>query len=169
MSSTKNIASALTEVAENIQDHLDKNNTNISIYSGPTKMPIVNNFALLFHSSFLETIDEYKLSLNDIRVVLKIIDYMKFGNLIHISWSKIALDLNIKPNNITRHISKLKKAKLIIDDSGNIYLNPQIIAKGKFLQQDKELKEILNKGAEILEGTTISPNIITKEIREKTN
>ena len=59
-------------------------------------MPIINNYALLIHTAFLQTINDYNLTLNDVKVMLKIIEYMKFGNLVHLSWSKVAEDLNIK-------------------------------------------------------------------------
>ena len=78
--------------------------------------------------------------------------------------------LKYKRNNITRHVSKLKQAKLIIDDDGNIFLNPQIIAKGKFLQKgDENLIHLLEKGAEALEGTNVKPSILTPKMqKEKT-
>lgn len=163
-----NFTETLTEISEKVQAEIDKGNAQISIFTGATKMPIVNNYALLFHTAFLQTIDDYKLSLNDVRVMLKIIEYMKFGNLVHMSWTKLGKDLGISSKNISRHITKLRNAKLILDDDGNIYLNPQIVAKGKFLQKgDEDLEKLLDKGAEALEGTNIKPNIITPKMKKE--
>lgn len=165
---TTDLTATLTEVTEKVQAEIDKGNTHISIFTGASKMPIINNYALLFHTAFLQTINDYNLTLNDVKVMLKIIEYMKFGNLVHLSWSKVAEDLNIKRNNITRHVSKLKQAKLIIDDDGNIFLNPQIIAKGKFLQKgDENLIHLLEKGAEALEGTNVKPSILTPKMQKE--
>ena len=136
----------------------------------PARMPIVNNFALIFHNTFLFTIDDYNLSRNDIRVMLKIIDLMKFGNLVKLSWADVARSLGIPEKNIIRHIKKLRDAHLLIDDEGgNTYLNPQIIAKGKFLQKngDETLIQLLDLGAKAMEDTAMSPNIITPNIRKK--
>lgn len=163
-----NLTETFTEVAEKIQEQIDQGNTQISVFTSATKMPIINNYALLFHTAFLQTIDEYKLTLNDIRVMLKIIELMRFGNLVHISWTKIAKELKIMPKNMSRHINKLKKANLLLDDEGNIFLNPQIIAKGKFLQKgDENLVNLLEKGATALEGTNIKPNIITPKMQKE--
>ena len=161
-----NLTETFTEVAEKIQEQMNKGNTRISVFAGATKMPIINNYALLFHTAFLQTIDEYNLALNDVRVMLKIIELMKFGNLVHISWTKIAKDLKIMPKNMSRHINKLKQAKLLLSEDGNIFLNPQIIAKGKFLQKgDDDTIKLLEKGAEALEGTNIKPNILTPKMQ----
>lgn len=163
-----NLTETFTEVAEKIQEQMDKGNTRISVFTGASKMPIINNYALLFHTAFLQTIDDYNLALNDVRVMLKIIELMKFGNIVHISWTKVAKDLKILPKNMTRHINKLKKAKLLLDDDGNIFLNPQIIAKGKFIQHgDDETIKLLEKGAQALEGTNIKPNIITPKMKKE--
>lgn len=163
-----NLLEALGEVADKVQEQMDKNNTQISIHSGPARMPIINNYALLFNTAFLQTLDDYKLTLNDVRVMLKIIEYMKFGNLVHVSWAKLAIDIGIKPQNITRHIKKLKTAKLLLDDNGNVFLNPQIIAKGKFIAKgDEDTMRLLDLGAQALEGTNIKPNIMTPKMREK--
>lgn len=161
------LTDTLAEVAERVQEQIDKHNTNISIFTGSTKMHIINNYALLFHTAFLQTIDDYNLSLNDVRVMLKIIELMKFGNLVHMSWTKIAKDLKIIPKNMSRYINKLKQAKLIIDDDGNIFLNPQIIAKGKFTIHDEKSVHLLEKGAEALEGTNVKPSILTPKMKEK--
>ena len=49
-------------------------------------------------------------------------------------------------------------------------MNPQIIAKGKFLQKgDENLIHLLEKGAEALEGTNVKPSILTPKMqKEKT-
>ena len=166
----KESTDVLQSVVDGIQEQFDKGNKSVNVFTAPARMPIVNQFALIFHNNFLMTIDEYKLALNDIRIMLKIIDLMKFGNLVKLSWSDVARSLDIDPTNMGRHIKKLKKAALLIEDNGgNTYLNPQIIAKGKFLENssDKTLIEILNIGADAIDGTNVTPSIITDKIRNK--
>lgn len=168
--STKNSMAAFEEIAEDIQQKLEDGNKQVNVFTAPARMPIVNQFALIFHNNLLLTLDEYKLTLNDLRVILKIIDLMKFGNLVKLSWSDVARSLGINPQNMNRHINKLRKAHLLIDDEGgNTYLNPQIIAKGKFIQgkQDQQLIEVLNLGADAIEGSGRTPSIITERIRRK--
>lgn len=170
MSTAKDSTSALEAIADSLQETMKNGNKQVNVFTAPARMPIVNQFALIFHNNFLLTIDDYNLRLNDIRVMLKIIDLMKFGNLVKLSWSDVARSLRIDPTNMGRHIKKLKQAKLLIEDEGgNTYLNPQIIAKGKFIQEkeDQQLIKILNIGAEALEGTNIKPSIITKKIKNK--
>ena len=157
----------ITSVVDSINDHLD-NSKSVNVFAAPARMPIVNNFALIFYNTFLQTIDDYDLSRNDIRVLLKIIELMKFGNLVRISWADVAKSLKIPQKNITRHIKKLRNAKLFIDDNGNTYLNPQIIAKGKFLQKsgDDTLLKILDLGAKELAKEGMDPNIITPKMQQ---
>jgi len=90
-------------------------------------------------SAFLSMIDECKLTRNEIRLTLKIIEMMRFGNLVKTSWASVGESLGIKRNNMTRHLKALKEAHILIeDDGGNVFLNPQIIAKGKILGGKKK-------------------------------
>lgn len=166
---TKNGTEALQTIVESIENQFKDGNKAVNIFTAPARMPIVNQFALIFHNNFLLTIDEYNLTLNDIRVMLKIIDLMKFGNLVKLSWSDVGKSIGIKKQNMAKHVKKLKDASLLIDDeSGNTYLNPQIIAKSKFLEKtDQKIIEILNLGADAIDGTNITPSILTDKIRNK--
>lgn len=164
---SKNIGSSLLNVAENIQNHMNTTNSQVFVYVGKKKMQIVNEFAIMFGTAFLQCIDDYNLTRNDIRIMLKIIEYMKFGNLIKFSYSSLAKDLKIDKSNVSKTIKKLKENKLIITDNNNDYLNPHVIAKGNFTDEVSE--HLLNKAAEELEGSNISPNILTEQLRKKSN
>ena len=90
-------------------------------------------------SAFLSMIDECKLTRNEIRLALKLIQKVQSGCLIRISWASFGESLGIKRNNMPRHIKALKEAQILIeDDGGNVFLNPQIIAKGKILGGKKK-------------------------------
>lgn len=159
----RNIENSLMDVIENVQNHMDSTNSQVFVYSGKRKMQIINEFAILFVTAFLQCIDEYNLTRNDIRVMLKIIEYMKFGNLLRMSYSTIAKDLKIDKSNVSKTIKKLKDNKLIINDNGNEYLNPHVIAKGNFIDNDGE--RLLNYAAE---ESDILPSILTPYLRTKT-
>lgn len=165
----KNAADVLASTADLMQEKMDETNAQVNVFVSKSKMPIVNQFVLLFYQSFLFTIDEYNLSRNEIRTVLKILEYTQFGNLIQLSYTKLAKDLNMDKANTSRIIKKLKAASLLIDDDGNLFLNPQIIAKGSFLKRDEiETEKLLEKGAELMKQTIGStPNILTDSLRKK--
>ena len=157
----------LTEAADRLQEQMQKNpNANVNMYMGKARIPIMNNYVLLFYNAFDKMIDEYSLSRTEIRTMLKIMEYMRFGNLIQLSQKKMAEDLKIDRPFVSRIMKRLKNCGLLIDDGGNLYLNPQIIAKGRFMNDEDEL--LLEKGAEILrEKTGLSPSILTKKLKEK--
>ena len=167
---TRDAENAVASLLADVQQKMDESDSSINVYTSPSKMPIVNQFALLFFSAFLSIIDEFKLTRNDIRVILKIIEMMQFGNLVKLSWTNIGESLGINRPNMVRHIKSLKGAQLLIEDEGgNVFLNPQIIAKGKFLpgKGDGDIERLLDLGAEALKGTSASPSIITPKMRKE--
>lgn len=167
--SQNNAHDVLATMTEGLQDKMDETNSKVNVFVARAKMPIVNQFVLLFYQSFLFTIDEYNLSRNEIRTILKILEYAQFGNLIQLSYTKLAKDLGMDKSNCSKIMKKLKTTGLLIDEDGNMFLNPQIIAKGNFLKLDEiENERLLNKGAELLEKTIgLAPNILTRELRKK--
>lgn len=157
----------LTSLLEQLQGQIDSKNAKLFLSSGRFKMKILNEFALMFASVFLQTIDDYKLTRNDIRVVLKIIEYAQFGNLLRMSYSSLSKDLNIHKADISKSIKRLKESKLIVDIDGSLYLNPHIICKGRFNTSDSKDEELINRSADALEETNRKPSIETKYIRNK--
>lgn len=164
MSQAQNV---LTQAADKLQEQLEKNpNTSVNIYMGKARLPIANNYVILFYHALYTVIDDYDLSRNEIRTMLKILEYMQFGNLISMSQKKLGEDLKINKGRMSTIMKRLKTCGLILDDSGNLYLNPQVIAKGKFL--DKQEETLLEKGAEVLqEKLRLGPNILTEKLRKQ--
>lgn len=161
------IENSISELLLQLQKNIDSKNARLFLSTGKIKMQILNEFAFLFCSSFLQTIDDYNLSRNDIRIVLKIIEYMQFGNLLKLAYSSIAKDLNIDKGNVSKSIKKLKVCKLIIDIDGSLYLNPHIILKGKLNSFNEDDIKIINKSADALKGTKLKPSISTPYIKNK--
>lgn len=159
-----NINEIQTTIVEEVAKHFKDGEHEVNIFAMPARQPLANQFVMVFVENLLLSIDDYDLSKNDIRVLLKITSLMKFGNLVHVSWASIGSDLGISSKNISRNIKNLKDAKLLIEYDGNTYLNPQIIAKGKFLrkQGDNSLSDILRAGKYALEGTNLKESIVEK-------
>lgn len=158
---------ALSGILDNIQNNMDEKNSDLNIFIGKDRMDICNDFVILFYNSLLNIINEYNLSKTDIKAILKILEYMQYGNLIRMSFAQLARDIGIDPSNINKTIKKLKQSKLLIDKESNLYLNPHVISKGKFKNKDEEARELLEYSAELLENSNISPSILTPKLRKK--
>ena len=167
---TQDAEKAISSLLFDVQQKMDETDGRINVFTSPSKTPIINEFALLFFSAFLSIIDEFNLTRNEIRLTLKIIEMMRFGNLVKLSWASVGESLGIKRNNMTRHIKSLKEAQILIEDeSGNVFLNPQVIAKGKFLvgKGNEDIEKLLDLGAEALKGTSAKPSIVTPKMRRE--
>lgn len=158
---------ALNEILDNIQNNMDEKNSDLNVFIGKEKMDICNDFVILFYNSLLNIINEYNLSKTDIKAVLQILEYMQYGNLVRMSYAQLARDIGIDPSNINKIIKKLKQSYLLIERNNNLYLNPHIIAKGRFKKKDNDAKELLEYSAELLDGTSVKPSILTKNIKNK--
>lgn len=160
---------ALNEILDNIQTNMDEKNSDLNVFIGKEKMDICNDFVILFYSSLLNIINEYNLSKTDIKAILQILKYMQYGNLVRMSYAQLARDIGIDPSNINKTVKKLKQSNLLIERESGLYLNPHIISKGKFKKKDDNARELLEYSAKLLEGTNITPSILTPELRKKIN
>ena len=160
---------ALNGILDNIQNNMDEKNSDLNIFIGKERMDIRNDFVILFYNSLLSIINEYNLSKTDIKAILKILEYMQYGNLIRMSYAQLARDIGVDPSNINKTIRKLKQSKLLIEKDSNLYLNPHVISKGKFKNKDDEAKELLEYSAQLLEDLNLEPSILTPNLRKKIN
>lgn len=167
MAKYKSSSEALDDILNNIQTNMNEKNSDLNLFIGKERMEICNDFVILFYNSLLNIIEEFNLSKTDIKAILKILEYMQYGNLVKMSFAQLARDINIDPTNISRVIKKLKQSQLLIEKNNNMYLNPHIIAKGRFKRKDDDAKELLEYSAELLDGTSIKPSILTQKIKDK--
>lgn len=167
MAKYKSSSEALDDILDNIQINMNEKNSDLNLFIGKERMEICNDFVILFYNSLLNIIDEFNLSKTDIKAILKILEYMQYGNLVKMSFAQLARDINIDPTNISRVIKKLKQSQLLIEKNNNMYLNPHIIAKGRFKRKDDDAKELLEYSADLLDGTNIKPSILTQKIKDK--
>lgn len=142
-----NIAKNLTEKEiQKIDEGIDKkknNKTNqeqINVFVTKDKRKIkpLNEFVILFISSFRQIIEKYNLTGKEIKILLCLIEKMKIGNQLVISQIGIAKELNEKQPNISRAFKKFFECGLLVkDEFGNIFINSQIITKQNLEQTQK--------------------------------
>jgi len=167
-SSNEKSVKVLTEVASSIDEKLEASGSvNVSVAKSRVLLKTSNNFVLLFYESFLKVIDDFELQRTDIRVILKILEIAKFGNLISFSLAGVARELEIDRSTVSKSVKKLKEVGIFFeDDNKNMFLNPQVIAKGS-LHECHETA-MVEKGAEILkEKLGVEPNFLTKKMLEE--
>lgn len=164
----KNAAEILTNTAEKLQEKMEEKEFSPNVFVVPDKVHYLNEFVLIFVANFEIIIEEYSLTKNDIRVIFKILNNMKFGNLISLSNSTLAKELGIDKSNISKIIKKLRKTELIIEKDGSLFFNPHIATKGNMNEKDEDKKQLLDYSAMILEenNSKITPSIGTDNIRK---
>lgn len=151
MSTHKNANDTLIDVAQGLQKHMDHKEARSNVIIAKNRMQTFNEYAFLFASNINSIIDQYNLNRSEIRVVLKLIEYMYFGNLLSFSNSKLAKDLNLDPSNCSKIVKRLKKTELIVEDDGNLYFNPHIACKGTLDEKHPEDRKLIDYSAVILD------------------
>ena len=123
----------LEEFIEQAKDE----NLQVNIIKSKQKVKPNQSFSLVFQSNLIQITRDYKLNNTDFLVLLKVIEYVSYGNLISLTQQTIANDLNIAQPHVSRSWVKLVKAKIIYKSNGSLFLNPQYIVKGN-LKESKE-------------------------------
>lgn len=169
MKNHNNANEALADIAQNLQDQMDEKNAKATVIIGKNKMQTLNEYAFLFAANLNSVIDDYDLSKQEIRIVLKLIEYMYFGNLLSFSNSRLAKDLKMDPSNVSKAVKRLKDSELIVNDCGNLFFNPHIACKGTLDERIPEMGRILDYSAIVLEEhhSKATPSIATRNIRNK--
>lgn len=154
---------ALGKINEAVSDDAKS----VSVTIGPERMETINPFVLLFYNSLLDIIDEYKLRMTEVKALLMLLNYMQYGNLVNVSWSQLMRDIGVLETNSTRIVKKLKDSGILICKDGHTFLNPHVVAKGKFRRRDNTATELLEFAADELMQRGMKPNIMTKNIKRK--
>lgn len=167
--SCQDAVETLSDVAEKLQTHMDKKESVANVFISKNKMQTLNEYVFLFYENLDNIIKHYKLNTTEIRIVLKIINYMRFGNLISLSITSLAKDLDMNKGNVSRALKKMKSTELIVERDGNLFFNPHIACKGVFDERKPEDRQLLDYSAVILEqyGNNATPSIATTNIRRK--
>lgn len=83
-----------------------------------------------------------KLNSNDFAVLMSIMFHLEFNsNIVRVTYSQIHEETGIEVNNISSHISNLRKARFIIKDGNDIIVNVNYLFKGDLLEFYKAYKK----------------------------
>ena len=169
MAKHNNIDAAMDDIKETLNENLEKGNGNISVKMAVKydKMQFANPFVIFFCASLLKIIEEYNLTRLEIKVLLRMMDVMKYGNAINVSFTQILRDIGSDPSNSSKVMKRLKDAKLIIEEGGHTFLNPHVVAKGNINENNPDDAALLEHAAAELEEIGIGPGITTKAMRKK--
>lgn len=103
-------------------------------------------FVFFFPENWRKLCVEFGLSGLESNVLLLIIEKMHFGNLVQISQSGIAKELNTKQPSVSRVFKSLKNKQVLFEDENkNIYLNPRLCSKGSPHSLNEKNKEFFIK------------------------
>lgn len=123
-------------------------NENINIFKGKRKANLKENFVMVFNKALLKAVITHKLTNTDISVLLQVIEYVSWGNVINLTQQNIAEDLNIKQQQVSRSFKKLRDAEIFIDGKkGSLFLNPEYLVKGDLFKatESDAYKQVVNK------------------------
>lgn len=170
---TKNIGEALYKTAVDIQEKLSDDKEVNVITTNHIKYCPKSPFVILFQNEFFLTIEQYKLTQTDLRVMFRILYYISYGNCINLERKILCKDLNIDKSRLSRSFKNLHDCGLLITTEAGTFLNPQIIVKGSLKNFTKEEQQKLTElGAKILmekikSGPTIETEKMMKERKER--
>lgn len=142
MNRAENITSNITSKLSTAMN--DNPNSDIKVTIAKDKkrnMKPLTPFVIVFYKNLDEILKTYKLSNFEMRVLLKLVDCMQYGNLISVNQKSIADALESSRQQVNRAFKSLKKTGLFIEVEGSLFMNYNIITKGD-LWSAKDVKEI---------------------------
>lgn len=122
------------------------------------KIDPINPFALCFTGSLSAIIIARKLSPTAIALLLLLLDLAKFGNLVSVNQKGLAARLGVKQPAISKALSKLVAAGVIIELPEGQFFNPQIITKQGLDTVARNHPGAVVAGIEALRAAGMSPN-----------
>ena len=121
--------SELKEKLNDVIDELDEN-ANLNIIKSKMKAKPNNEFIMMFNKGLLETAIKHRLTTTDYKVLLAVLNYVSYGNVINLTQQTIADDLEITRPQVNVSYGKLIKAKIFYKEKGSLFLNPNYLVKG---------------------------------------
>jgi DNA-binding transcriptional ArsR family regulator len=123
---TEQITSAIHTVQE--RDDID-GEIHVHVSKRREKITPINAFALCFTGSLSAIIRAKKLSPTAIALLLTLLDLAKHGNLVSVNQKGLAAMLGVKQPAISKALTKLVSAGIIIELPEGQYFNPQLITR----------------------------------------
>ncbi|MHB6877795.1 replication/maintenance protein RepL [Klebsiella pneumoniae] len=128
-------------------DRSDKNkegiNLNAKVYvEKEKKTSLKKDFVITFVEN-LEALAKLNLKPNEFRIIVEIVKVMEYGNLINLSQSTIAKNLNLAKSNVSYYFKNLKKKNILVEKDGHVFMNSNIFSKGLAHRLDEEKRKNL--------------------------
>lgn len=127
----------LVEIAKGLNDRQDI----VTVYKKMSKYDFLQEFAFIFCSNLRDINRKYRLTQTEWTVLMELGHHLQFGNKVKISQKMLAEETGISSANISRAMKRLKEIEIILEIDNSMYLNPQLLAKGKI---DNYILEISN-------------------------
>lgn len=127
----------------------------ISIAKEKRNLKPLNGFVMLFYENFEHLLINKALKGSEVAILTILINQMAYGNQLAIKQSGIARKLGVSAPYVSKVFKKFKQIGIILEDEDGVYLNPQIVAKGK-LWDHKENIDRYNKSVLISEQNGLS-------------
>lgn len=140
-----------TFINERSIDKLDKAVGKVKAQSGEGDIEVkiakqrkiikANDFCMVFYQNIGKLLSDGELNItrNDMRVLFKLLEYTRLGNLLSFSQTQIAKELGLTRQVVNRSLSNLKKKEVILETERGLFFNPLIICKGGYDQIAKEV------------------------------
>lgn len=125
-----------------------KDGENMNVFKGRKKADIKEEFVMVFNKTLTNALISKQLTIVDLTVLFKVVEYVSFGNVINLTQQHIADDIGIKRQQVNRSFKKLRETGIFIDGKkGSLFLNPQYLVKGDMYKatESEAYKEIRNQ------------------------
>ena len=123
-------------------------NLNAKVYvEKEKKTSLKKDFVITFVDN-LEALAKLNLKPNEFRIIVEIVKVMEYGNLINLSQSTIAKNLNLAKSNVSYYFKNLKKKNILVEKDGHVFMNSNIFSKGLAHRLDEEKRKNL-KSAQV--------------------
>lgn len=128
-------------------DRSDKTNDGINLNAKvyvekEKKTSLKKDFVITFVEN-LEALAKLNLKPNEFRIIVEIVKVMEYGNLINLSQSTIAKNLNLAKSNVSYYFKNLKKKNILVEKDGHVFMNSNIFSKGLAHRLDEEKRKNL--------------------------
>lgn len=134
-----------SEEKESLKDKQDTLKATVKIESNSKKVTIKSDFVIAFTEN-LSKLAEIGVNQTELRVILYILEKMKYGNLIGLNQASVCTALNLKRSNVSNVFKKLKlKQVLIEDEEKNLYMNSKLFVKGLSHRLDEDKRTAMKK------------------------
>jgi predicted transcriptional regulator len=122
------------EFMENVSEIFDETsndkNANVNVIKSKKKANVNEDFVIFFFEKFSRSIINSKISMSDLLVLLKVLEYVSWGNVINLTQQTVADDLNMKQQQVNRSFKKLEKACIFIRAKKSLFINPNYMCMG---------------------------------------